>query len=179
MSSSNRTSRSIETALTGLPNDVRSRFRTQFAKSDISKRASLGFITGPELQSVPIVLYSQAMGWVVAAALGVFFYTVLISLQRHLRLLTTLLIPVCVLAWATLPQQTLAPLFPLLPALVVAVIAWFYRQFLMPSGTHRRSGGRRKSIFTVTTPSQTDPKAAITDAINSPAPISVTVPPNQ
>ena len=180
MSSSNRISRSIETTLTGLPNDVRSRFRTQFDNSDISKRASLGFITGPELQTVPVVLYSQAMGWVIAAALGVFFYTVLISLQRHLRLLTILLIPVCVLAWAALPHQALALLFPILPALVVAVVAWLYRQFLMPSENHRRSRHQRKSIFTsVTPPSQTDPKAAITDAITSPAPISVTVPPNQ
>ena len=117
---------------------------------------------------------------VVAAALGVLFYTALICLQRHLRLLTTLLIPVCVLAWAALPQQTLAPLFPMLPALVVAVVAWLFRQFLMPSGIHHRSRHQRKSIFaSVIPPSRTEPKAVIADAINSPAPISVAVPPNQ
>ena len=62
-SSSNRISRSIETVLTGLPDGVQSRFRTQFDNSDISRRASLGFIAGPELETVPMVLYSQAMGW--------------------------------------------------------------------------------------------------------------------
>ena len=180
MSSSNRISRSIETALTGLPDDVRSRFRTQFDDSDISKHASLAFIAGPELEAVPVVLYSQAMGWVVAAALGVLFYTALISLQSHLQLLTALLIPVCILAWAALPQQTLALLFPILPALVVAVGAWLFRQFLMPSGIHRRSPRQRKSIFSsVTPPSRTDSKTAITDATTSPAPNSETVLPNQ
>lgn len=160
----------IETALTGLPDSIRRRFQEGFGRSAITQHASLTFVTGPQLQSVPLMIYSRAMGWVLAAGLGILLYTVLVTFRQHLKLILTLMIPVCVLAWGLLPQQTLSLLMPMLPAIIAAVVAWTIRQLLIPSHARRRSRRRRGTVFTATPRPQS--ASTLTDSLGSAAPVS-------
>jgi len=176
-SSPNRMSPLIETTLTSFPDSVRDLFRRHLDDSFISKHASLAFIAGPELQTLSVLMYSRAMGWVAAAALGVLFYTALISFRRYLRSIAALLVPLCAVAWAALPQQALTLLFPIFPAVMIATIAWLVRQLLVPEGIRRRSRHRQPSIFTSTP--RTPLQISVTDALSSSsssAPISGTRP---
>ncbi len=146
-SSNNRISRTVETTLAGFPESIRSHFRSQFDDSFMNQRATLAFIVGPEFRTIPLLIYSRAMGWVGAAGLAVVLYCGLLALRHHLRLVSGVLIPVCAFVWATLPQQTLALLLPGLPAVAAVTVAWILRQLLMPTGHQRRSRRKRKSIF--------------------------------
>ena len=146
-SSSGRISRTIETTLTDFPESVRDQFHRQFKDSFVSQGVALAFVAGPEFRSVPLLIYSRAMGWIVAAGLGVVFYTGLLTLRRHLRTVAGLLIPTCAVISAALPQQTPALLLPVLPAVVVATVAWLIHELLTPASPRLRHRRRRKSVF--------------------------------
>lgn len=165
----NRISRSIKTALSGLPDSIRTRFWQHLNDVTVHRQPSLAFIAGPQLQTVQIMIYSRALGWLIAAGLGILFYTTLVSFSKNLKLLAAILVPVCVLVWGLLPQQTLALLFPVLPAVGVATVAWLVRLLMQPA-TIRRSRRRRNTIFVASTLSHS--QTSVADASASGAPLS-------
>ncbi len=170
LSPADRVSRSIDTILSGMPDSVRAQFEERLDQSAVTSRASLVFVGGPQLQSGPVMIYSRSMGWVIAAGLGILIYAGLVSFRQHLKLIAIVGIPLCVLAWGLLPQQTLALMFPLLPAVVVAFGAWIIRQLLKPSQLRRRSRHRRPTAFSATSRSQQ--RSSVADPLRAPAPVS-------
>ncbi|MCH2203706.1 MAG: hypothetical protein MK102_17190 [Fuerstiella sp.] len=165
----NRTSDPVESLFVGFPDGVRMQVRRQLNDSYFRQQASLAFIGGPSFRTLRVMLYSQAVAWVVVAGLGVLFYAVLVILGRHLRMLSVILIPACVVVWATLPQQTLALFPPVLLAVLIASAAWTFREVLMPAGIQRRSRRRGKSIFSSAqrSPSMPNTSSALIPAVSS------------
>ena len=150
-SSTNQISRTVETTLAGFPESVRSHFRSQFDDSFIGRRSALVFVVGPEFRTVPLLIYSRAMGWVGAAGLGVLLYCGMLFLRHHLRLVLWLAISASAVAWATLPQQTLTLLLPIVPAVAVVTIAWIFRQ-LLTSAVHQHQPRRKRNPIFVSAP---------------------------
>lgn len=165
----------IETVVRGLPENVRFRFQQQYTQSAVSpsgpgSRSTLAFVSGPQLQAVPVLIYSRAMGWVVAAGLGILLYAGLVTFRQHLRLIVAVAVPTCVLIWGLLPQQVLSLLFPMLPAILAALIAWTLRQLLMPAAARRRTRQRRRSVFATTARPQ--PTSSVSDSAGVAASLS-------
>lgn len=140
-------SRTVATALTGFPESVRSRFQEQLDSSVIIQRTSLAFVARPEFQTIPVIIYSRAMGWAAAAVLAVVFYALLSFFHQRLSLVSLALIPASVAVWAVFPQQTATLLFPLIPAVIAATTAWMFRQLVIPARSSGRPHRRSKSIF--------------------------------
>ncbi len=151
----------IDSLITGFSEQVQEHFQEELSTPTVGGIPSFMYMAGPQLREVPVLVFSRAAGWLVAAAAGIVFYLLLIRFGPHIRTVALVCLFAGAVIWLVTPPQYLELLFALVPAVLVAAIGWGMRQVMEREVGSRRSAARQGSVFAAVRPGSSSSRSGV------------------